>query len=92
VQQAVEKDVAAHGGGVPIRTVATRRKPSRLAPENEDRLVAFQRKVEALYGVDTDSTELLNQFFEECFEVWAGRKLAPAAEEPARPKAGRDHK
>lgn len=82
--QTAEKDVAP--AGVPIRTVAARRKPARLDPANEDRLVAFQREVEARYDVDTDTTELLNQFFEEGFEAWAARKLEPEQPEKGRGK------
>jgi hypothetical protein len=95
VQQAVDKD--ARAASVPIRTINPKRKPLRLEPENEDKLVEFQRRVEALYGVDTELQELHNQFFEEAFPEWAARKLAAAqpavqsAEEP-RPKAGKDHK
>lgn len=84
VEQAVEKDEVA---GIPVRTVAARRKPARLEPSNEDRLVEFQRQIEARYGVDTDLTGLLNQFFEEVFQTWSSEKLSPAeAEKKKEPK------
>lgn len=77
VQQAAAKSDAVD---VPIRTVEPRRKPARLEPTNEARLVEFQRKIEAQYGVDTNLTALLNQFFEETFDRWAVNKLRPPEE------------
>lgn len=88
--QQLTADKADSPAGLPIRTVAARRKASRLSPPNEERLADFQRQIEALCSCETDGTTLLNQFFEEAFPSWAEEKLALApGPAPRRGRPGR---
>lgn len=67
--------VAAKAEEVPIATVRTRHQPTRMRPDQQDRLRAAKFELMGRYRVETDENAILQQFFEEAFEAWLHSKL-----------------
>lgn len=75
---------------LPIRAVPQRPRPLRLKPDHQDRLRDAKLDLGARYRIETNENAILDQFFDEAFEVWLESKLTPqepAAEKPRKAKA-----
>lgn len=76
---------AAEAEHLPIPTSPRRAVPTRLKPEQQDRLKAAKFDLQAAYRVETDENALLQQFFDETFDAWVEGKLS---EKPGRKRKG----
>jgi len=74
----------------PVHAIQSRARAPRLRPGQQDRLREAKLDLGAKYRVETNENLILQQFFDENFEDWLDRKLAPQETAEARKRgAGR---
>jgi hypothetical protein len=58
----------------PVRVSKTRPQLARLKPEQQDHLRERRLVLQARFRIETDDSQILQQFFDEAFDGWADQK------------------